>query len=445
MNRTLVTTVLVREWRTRVLKKGFWLGTFLMPVLSVGFLVGTVLLSKDAEVNHRILVEDAPGLITRMDVASGQFVPRCPGCFPERQGHIYRFVQEAMPDSVWLEQGYTLLVEFDESVLQNKAGHLVYASVPGMDAKRNIERDLSRAIEHARVLEGTELDWEAYQRLKFDMRLVDRVVEEDGSRVSGGGEGIRGIVGFFFSAILFLVLAVYGGLILRSVVEEKTNRVVEVLVATVRPEELLLGKVLGSGLVALTQLFSWSILSTAAFLGFQFIFDASSAMPTGEQVPADLLTVMSENEFTSVLLDIQWGWMMLGTVAFFVGGYLLYGSVYAAIGGAARSEQEGQGMVFPVILPLMFAYVIGSGAMSNPEMSALVGLSWFPLTSPVIMLVRMAIGVPAWEVVGSWVLLLFTARLMLGLAGRAYRHGVLHQGSQSGWRLLSQWVKGNVK
>lgn len=447
MKGNLVGAVIAREWRTRVFKKSFLLGTLLMPFLGVGFVALTVMLTKGTETQNLVLVEDTPGLITQLDATSGQFVPRCPGCFPERDNLQYRFTREAPADSVWKLEGYTALVEFDESVLQNKAGYLVYETSPGMQAKRRIERDLSHAMEHARVLESTELDWSEYQRLKFELNLVDREALKAGERTEGGGEEVRGFVGFMFSAVLFLVLAVYGGLILRSVVEEKSNRVVEVLIAAVRPEELLLGKVVGMGAVALTQIMAWSVLSTAAFTLFQFVFD-SGLMPgngahgTGE-VPADLLTVMAENEFTRILIEINWVLMVFSTVVYFVGGYLLYGSLYAVVGASVQSEQEGQGMVFPLIMPLMFAYFFGLQAMENPEMAAFSWLSWFPLTSPVIMLIRVAVGVPMWELALSIALLLLTARFMLWMAGRAYRHGVLAGDSVSGWKLLLQWVRGN--
>ncbi len=447
MKGNLVGAVIAREWRTRVFKKSFLLGTLLMPFLGVGFVALTVMLTKGTETQNLVLVEDTPGLITQLDATSGQFVPRCPGCFPERDNLQYRFTREAPADSVWKLEGYTALVEFDESVLQNKAGYLVYETSPGMQAKRRIERDLSHAMEHARVLESTELDWSEYQRLKFELNLVDREALKAGERTEGGGEEVRGFVGFMFSAVLFLVLAVYGGLILRSVVEEKSNRVVEVLIAAVRPEELLLGKVVGMGAVALTQIMAWSVLSTAAFTLFQFVFD-SGLMPgngahgTGE-VPADLLTVMAENEFTRILIEINWVLMVFSTVVYFVGGYLLYGSLYAVVGASVQSEQEGQGMVFPLIMPLMFAYFFGLQAIENPEMAAFSWLSWFPLTSPVIMLIRVAVGVPMWELALSIALLLLTARFMLWMAGRAYRHGVLAGDSVSGWKLLLQWVRGN--
>ena len=447
MKGSLIGAVIGREWRTRVFKRSFLLATLLMPFLGVGLIALTVVLTEGTETRSRVLVEDMPGLITRVDAASGQSVPRCPSCFPERDLLEYRFTREAPADSVWQSEGYTALVEFDESVLQNKAGYLVYETSPGMQAKRRIERDLSRAMEHARVLESTELDWEAYQRLKFDLNLVDRAASDAGDRSKGGGEEIRGFVGFMFSAVLFLVLVVYGGLILRSVVEEKSNRVVEVLIAAVRPEELLLGKVVGMGAVALTQIVAWSVLSTLAFTVFQFAFD-SGVVPGGGtvgvgEVPADLLTVMAENEATRVLLDIDWALMVISTVVFFVGGYLLYGSLYAVVGSSVQSEQEGQGMVFPLTMPLMLAYIIGSGALANPEMPVFTALSWFPLTSPVMMLVRVAVGVPLWEVIGSGILLLVTARLVLWVAGRAYRHGVLAGDSTSGWALLLQWVRGH--
>ena len=444
----LIGAVIAREWRTRVVKRSFLIGTLLMPFLAVGVLAGTVLLTQATDTSNVVLVEDAPGLISRIDSASGQQVPRCPGCFPEREKLSYRFTREAPADSVWLKEGITVLVEYDAAVLQNHAGYLVYDKSPGMTAKRNIERDLSKAMEHARVLGSTALDWQAYQRLKFDLKLIDREANDDGARMDGGGEEIRGSIGFLFSALLFLVLAVYGGMILRSVVEEKSNRVVEVLIAAVRPEELLLGKVIGMGAVALTQLVAWTVLSTGAFAVFQFVFDSGAlgaSMPGQGEVPTDLLTAMAENELTAILLDINWALMAISTIGYFIGGYLLYGSIFAAVGGSVQSEQEGQGMVMAVLMPLMFAYIIGSGAMANPEMGALTWLSWFPLTSPVIMLVRVAVGVAWWEVVLSWVLLMLSARLVLALAGRAYRYGVLHTGKTSGWTLLLQWVRGHGK
>lgn len=444
----LIGAVIAREWRTRVVKRSFLIGTLLMPFLAVGVLAGTVLLTQATDTSNVVLVEDAPGLISRIDSASGQQVPRCPGCFPEREKLSYRFTREAPADSVWLKEGITVLVEYDAAVLQNHAGYLVYDKSPGMTAKRNIERDLSKAMEHARVLGSTALDWQAYQRLKFDLKLIDREANDDGARMDGGGEEIRGSIGFLFSALLFLVLTVYGGMILRSVVEEKSNRVVEVLIAAVRPEELLLGKVIGMGAVALTQLVAWTVLSTGAFAVFQFVFDSGAlgaSIPGQGEVPTDLLTAMAENELTAILLDINWALMAISTIGYFIGGYLLYGSIFAAVGGSVQSEQEGQGMVMAVLMPLMFAYIIGSGAMANPEMGALTWLSWFPLTSPVIMLVRVAVGVAWWEVVLSWVLLMLSARLVLALAGRAYRYGVLHTGKTSGWTLLLQWVRGHGK
>ena len=326
----LIGAVIAREWRTRVVKRSFLIGTLLMPFLAVGILAGTVLLTQATDTSNVVLVEDAPGLISRIDPGSGQAVPRCPGCFPEREKLSYRFTREAPADSVWLEEGVTVLVEYDAAVLQNQAGYLVYDKSPGMTAKRNIERDLSKAMEHARVLGSTELDWQAYQRLKFDLKLIDRDANDDGARVDGGGEEIRGTIGFLFSAVLFLVLAVYGGVILRSVVEEKSNRVVEVLIAAVRPEELLLGKVIGMGAVALTQLMAWTVLSTLAFSVFQFAFDSGAlgaSIPGQGEVPTDLLTAMAENELTAILLDINWTLMVISTIGFFVGATTTYESI----------------------------------------------------------------------------------------------------------------------
>ena len=187
-----------------------------------------------------------------------------PGMLSERDHHEYRFVREAPEDSVWQAEGYTALVEFDESVLQNKPA-ICETSLPACGQAPHRTGPQPGHGARPGVLEhGVGLA--AYQRLKLDLHTGGRAVS-DVHRTEGGGEEIRGGIGFLFSAVLFLVLVVYGGLIMRSVVEEKSNRVIEVLIAAVRPEELLLGKVIGA--VARLQLVAWSLLSTAAFSAFR--------------------------------------------------------------------------------------------------------------------------------------------------------------------------------
>ena len=221
-----------------------------------------------------------------------------------------------------------------------------------MQAKRWMERDLSRAMEHAKVLSSTELNWEAYQRLKIDLNLVDREVSEEGDRTQGGGEEVRGFVGFMFSALLFLVLAVYGGLIIRSVVEEKSNRVVEVLIAAVRPEELAAGqgdRHGGRGPDAdrgVERPVHRGLFGVPIRLRQRHAVRNRWCDGPGE-VPADLLTVMAENETTRILLDINWGLMAISTILFFVGGYLLYGSLYAAIGSSVSPSRRGRAWCSP--------------------------------------------------------------------------------------------------
>ena len=131
MNARLVGAVILREWRTRVFKRSFVLGTVLLPIASIGFMVGAVMLTESSVVRNVVLIEDAPGLITALDVSSVQYVPRCPGCFPERENLVYHFTREAPTDSVWKAQGHTVLVEYDESILQNHSGYLVYEKSPG--------------------------------------------------------------------------------------------------------------------------------------------------------------------------------------------------------------------------------------------------------------------------------------------------------------------------
>jgi ABC-2 type transport system permease protein len=432
--RSHIGAIAYREWRTRVRKRSFILGLILLPLLGIGGVVGMALVVRESSVNHEVLVVDHDGLIT-VD-HQGEWVPHCPSCFLEREGLDYRFTREMPVDSVWLAQGFTAVVEFDGDVVQNQSGHLWYESAPGMELARWLERDLGLALEHLRVLETTDLNWPGYRALRFDLNLSTRDI-----KTGTGGVEIRSIIGFAFSIFLFMFIAIHGTTLMRSVLEEKTSRVVEVLLAVVRPVDLMWGKLIGVAAVALTQFLAWSLLSMTGMALFRSLFNAGTftkGLPT-----ADLTTLMAENELTRVLLEINWPLMVIATLVYFIGGYVLYGGLYAAAGAASENETEANQFVVPLLMPLLFSYMAGSFAIGNPDLPLGAWLSWIPFTSPVSMLIRVATGVHWAELIGSMALLWLTAWLMIKLAGRIYQVGLLHRGKKPSYRELFKWLRGN--
>jgi ABC-2 type transport system permease protein len=174
---------------------------------------------------------------------------------------------------------------------------------------------------------------------------------------------------------------------------------------------------------------------------FRSLFNAGTftkGLPT-----ADLTTLMAENELTRVLLEINWPLMVIATLVYFIGGYVLYGGLYAAAGAAAENETEANQFVVPLLMPLLFSYMAGSFAIGNPDLPLGAWLSWIPFTSPVSMLIRVATGVHWAELIGSMALLWLTAWLMIKLAGRIYQVGLLHRGKKPSYRELFKWLRGN--
>ena len=214
--------IIYREWSTRVRRKAFWLGTLLIPALLAGSIGISVWMNSGAEKEAKVLVVDASGLISRFDDRREVWLPTHPNCFPERPKLIYRFAPEALGDDAFLESDFDLMVFFDDGILQHSSAKYYYEKAPAMSTERAISNDLASAIERFKVKRDLELDFATYQRLKTSIKLVgEDVITRDGN-ASG-----RALVGFFFSAMLFLQIVVYGMHVMRGVIEEKANRIVE--------------------------------------------------------------------------------------------------------------------------------------------------------------------------------------------------------------------------
>ncbi|MBK7935631.1 MAG: ABC transporter permease [Lewinellaceae bacterium] len=245
--------------------------------------------------------------------------------------------------------------------------------------------------------------------------------------------------------LMFMMVLVYGQMVMRSVMEEKTSRIVEVMMSSVKPFELMLGKILGTGAVGLTQMIIWVVLSGAVTFLIPLVmgFDASS-MPTPantpqidpEQMQGEGIRIMAE------LSKQNWPLIVFSFIIFFLGGYFIYASMFAAIGSAMGDDLgEGQSLVLPVTIPLSLAfYIVSMAGWRNPDSGLMVFASMFPLFSPIAMPFRMAFNPPWWQVALSLTLVVLAAFFFVWLAGRIYRVGILLYGKKVTLKEIGKWL-----
>lgn len=435
--------IIEREFMTRVRRRAFWMGTLLGPVLIFALMAFGVWVGESSTDDIKALVADESGLITHWDGERNAWMPNCSPCFPKRDQMVFRFAQETLSDSAFLGSDFDVMVQFDDGILQHGKAMMYYERSPGVLASSNISRDLSEAIERLRVQRESALDYETYKRLKTSVSLVGQdIVTRDGGALG------RGIIGFIFSLFLFIQLLIYGMHVMRGVIEEKANRIVEVVISAVRPAELLAGKVIGIGLVGLTQFLLFALLGGLVTAVGGEVFESSgmfklpdSASGSGEALSTDLSTWMAAHSELSFLLDVNWGLMILVTVLFYAAGFALFAAMFAAVGSMVEQESDAQYLMLPVMVPLMGSYMLAAFAIENPEgMMSIVG-SWFPFTAPVLMLIRLPLGVPWWEVLLSWLGVVITAWGIIVLAGRIYRVGILMYGKRPTLQEIWRWMR----
>lgn len=251
---------------------------------------------------------------------------------------------------------------------------------------------------------------------------------------------------FSLAFLTYMFVLMYGAMIMSSVVEDKTNRIVEVIVSSCRPMELMLGKIVSIALVGLTQIAIWTVLlSIGGFiLSIAGIFAASPDMTAAAMTGGAAMPAMPEGdmpEIVQAILGVNWFRLLGIFVLYFIGGYLLYASLFAAFGSAVDQQSDANQFTMPVMMIIIIALLIGQACMENPDGTLGVICSLIPFTSPIVMMIRLPYDVPVWEIVASIVLLYATAILFTWLAARIYRTGILMYGRKVSFKEILRWVK----
>jgi ABC-2 type transport system permease protein len=341
---------------------------------------------------------------------------------------------------------FDALVEINEKILSNKLSFVFYRENPSLRMQTKIRYQVERRIEEVMVDEFTDLSISAFRKVKQPLNMAFRNVYDPMDEASD----LRGWVGLFYGTLIFVFIFLFGMTILRSVTREKSNRIVEVLLATVHPNQLMIGKIVGIGIAAFIQFVVWMLFVAVGLVllrnyVFPDLFDPSNVLSLGDQSTDGFFAAREYNQFVDLVYErIRFGTMTFYFLLFFVVGYLFYGALFAAIGATSGSESDGQQFVLPLIFLLCFALFAGYYSLENPESTLATLFHYLPFTSPVVVMVKLSLGYApghAYEIWLSLIILILSALGVLALAGRLYRNGILQFGHRLRLVLLLRWLK----
>ena len=431
MNKILL--IIQREYLTRVRKRSFLLTTILVPLVIVGFYAAIIAIAiSDTSEEEKIAVIDEAGLFNGM-------------VEPEKKESVkFDLISNETETSFktkYDDKGYSAFLYIPRLDVVNPTGIKLHSqSSVSLSTKSRIEKKINKAIEQKRLVVAN-IDPEKYKSIKSDVDIDSVITSADGEKKSV--EGVAYAVAFAAGILIYMILLIYGSMVMRGVMEEKTNRISEVIVSSVKPFQLMLGKIVGIGAVGITQFIIWIILIGGLQLIMPLIFpDMMGQMPaqaTGAAGQAiektNLLATVTEG-----IRSIPMGLLLFCFIFYFLGGYLMYASLFAAIGSVSEDQQDAQQLIFPVMMPIILGFVILTRAISEPNSGLALFGSLFPLTSPIVMIGRIPFGVPVWQLIASMVLLILSFLLFTWIAGRIYRTGILMYGKKGTWKEMMKWA-----
>ena len=447
-----INIIISREYLTRVKKKSFLLTTFLVPVLFAAIcILPSVIMFMAKDTDKKVAVIDQSGIVMPYLV--------------DTDAVDYEDYSTEPVDSMKLrfdELGLDALVVVSPlDSVQRSVTVASYSAKPlSMELKEGVQSKVNDAVEDYRLAlyEIGDLK-QIMEDVKSDISMSTYTLDESGEEKITSSE-VYMIISMLLSIIIYMFIAMFSGMVMQSVIEEKSSRVVEVLVSSVKATELMFGKIIGVACVALTQFFLWIILTLvlvggfSAFVGFDSLMGdpaqteqmmEMAQMQMGGVDMTEMTETMAEEEgmgaVLSTLKDIDWVQMILAFIVYFALGYLLYASFFAAIGSAVENEADTNQLQMPVTVPLLLAFFIAIYAFNAPDSPIVWWGSMIPFTSPIVMLARIPFGVPMWELLLSIVLLLATFAACGWASAKIYKIGILMFGKKTTFKDLWKWLK----
>ena len=432
MNKILL--VIQREYLTRIQKKSFWIASLLGPILITAiYAVPIWLATQDKEVK-RIEILDESGLFQTTDLVDKEVE--------------FKLVNKPVSDlkGSFSKEGYTAFVHLPKDLLTHSKDIKIYSEKNlSLPLKSSIERVIEKKV-RAILMKDAGIASEVYEKTQIEVSSETITVSEMGdetSSSSGGAMILAGVMGM----LLYITLLLYGSQVMNGVIEEKSSRIIEVIISSIKPYQLMLGKILGVGMVGLTQFLLWIVLTFGLSQVASTFYAASPVKQKMEQikkVDPEVAKKMDDAspmaEVTKVIESTNIPLVVGGFLFYFLFGYLLYSSLFAAIGSAVESAAEAQQFTFIVMLPIILAFIMAQFTMQDPDSTMAFWASMIPFTSPINMMVRLPYGVPMWELATSMILLVLGFLGCSWVSARIYRVGILMYGKKITVKEMAKWL-----
>lgn len=420
--------ILKREYITRVKKKSFIITTLLVPLSFVLLMVMQIAIIAFSSDTMRIVIKDE----------TGKFAHR----IKDTKSLYFKKSSKSLEElrNSYITERFDGILYIPKLDMDNPNGiKYISDNLLGGSTKSYIQREIKDEL---RKMKLTKLgvDNKTFQQIQ----KVDISISEEGSKGNSiGSTGIATGIGMFMGFIMYMVIFIYGSLVMRSVMEEKTNRIVEVILSSVRPFKLMMGKILGIGAVGITQFTIWIVLLFGINIFISLVaggaIDVSSSPMASSQ--ADVEEVMGfVEEIQDNINSLPIALLVFSFMFYFVGGYVLYAALFAGLGAAVNDESDAQTLTLPVSVPVIIAIFILMAIVENPNGNMAVWSSIFPLFSPIIMPARIAFGVPMWEVAVSMICLVIGCIVAVWIAAKIYRMGILLYGKKISFKEIGKWM-----
>ncbi len=426
--------IIKREYLTRVRNKTFLLSTFLLPIVMMLFIFGSAFFAMSSKDKlKKIAVINDPGMFK-------------PNLTSDSLQVNFVFTNDVDSNNYSIK-GYDAVLNLNNDSAARK--FTIHSKKQlGIDAQDVIESRLDRAFENNQLVKNgiRKQTLDSISKESIGAFTIDnRINSEEGKSQEVNAQLNYGI-GFGSGILIYITMFIFGAMVMRGVMEEKTNRIAEVMVSSVKPFQLMMGKILGIAAVGLTQFFLWIVLimllSTVvgAFIPHEILEQANDAnknMPMG----GNNAMAMKFMDVKQTMSNVNWLLIISCFIFYFLGGYLFYASLFAAIGSVINEDpQEAQSLMIPITMPIIFAFIIMTSNLNTPDSTIMVWASMIPFSSPIVMMARIPSGVPWHQLVLSMVLLIAGFWCTTWLAGKIYRTGILMYGKKASWKEMMKWA-----
>lgn len=433
--------VIQREYLTRVKKKSFWILTLLVPILLVALYAIPIYLSLNSLEVTNVAVVDETSMY-------GDFVST------DDVNYFYYDDTTAAKEALYSDSidAFVYVPKTISGKLPTDVSVYYYKEAPSASVKSDIEEQLQGMLRNSILVNVYEITPDDYDLITNTS--VHMIVEDLETGEKDFVE-IKMMIGLILSLLIYISIFMFGSQVMRGVMEEKTNRIVEVMVSSLRPFQLMMGKVIGVALVGLTQFALWIVLSGGLISAFtmanadkfagaqteQITSIATKGQEAVDQTAVAMPELSESQEMIQGLMNIQFSTIILSFLIFFVLGYFLYATLFAAVGSITESETDNSQFVLPLTVPLLLSIILMPSMVNAPNGSLAVWLSMIPFTSPVAMMVRLPFGIPIWQVVVSIGILVVTFLISLWVAAKIYRTGILLYGKKITYKELWKWLR----